>query len=77
MIDTKGKGGVMAFSFKPVCGSCTHYDQTGNSWMKWCDVHKCYKYINDHCDRYDDLWEQDMFGHFYKYEKMKKEGKAE
>ena len=45
--------------------------------MKWCEVHRCYKYIGDHCPKFDDLWEKDMFGHFYKYEKMKKEGKAE
>lgn len=62
--------------FEPACGSCTHYDQTGNSWRKWCEVKKCYMYIQDHCPRFDDLWEKDMFGHFYKYERLKKEGKT-
>lgn len=73
------KGGTgMNDDIVPACGSCAHCDQLHNGFYRYCEVRRINVYALSRrvCAKYADLWERDLFGRFFRYEKMKAAGKV-
>lgn len=63
--------------FEPACGSCAHCDQTRSGTRRICEIKKqLVDCLRKPCRHYIDTWEQDLFGNFPVYEKLKAKGKA-